>query len=153
MELAHDASLIRAARYSCVPGAGLNLVMCSAMPIGVKLAASTCMAVQVTLTEVAAMAAVPMPPMPPVFKGEGDVGQNNGTGTPDDDPDEFSRAAEIGAENCCRESGWAGAAAIEHARDSIDDDFGIGSCRLCRQVRCKRRNGGHPTKAFHRYLP
>src|SRR5262245_31324494 len=69
MELAHVASLIRAERYSCVPATGLNLVMCSAMPIGLLLAASTCIAVQVMFVEVAAMAAVPWKKTP-TFRGK-----------------------------------------------------------------------------------
>src|SRR5262249_6520748 len=49
----------RLARYSSVAGIGLNRVRCSLIPAGVMVVASTSMAVQVTLIDVAAMATVP----------------------------------------------------------------------------------------------
>src|SRR4051812_25319461 len=45
--------------YSWLPGAGLNLIPRKAIPLGFEEEASTIIAVQMTLIEVAAMAAVP----------------------------------------------------------------------------------------------
>ena len=52
-------SLTRASAYSWLPGMGLNLMPCNGNPTGLNVEASSVIAVQTTLTEVAAIAADP----------------------------------------------------------------------------------------------
>src|SRR5215510_2424986 len=130
------------------------------------------MAVQVTLIDVAAMATVPSSTAPvrkitlvtlrkraaslgkyrlrvQVRNSNGSVGHKRAEVGPNDEPDVFIDAAEIGAVERRRKSVKVVAAVIEDTGASIDDLFRIVNPCLNRRGACKRGRCDDPLTGLH----
>src|SRR5262245_35695736 len=72
-----------------------------------------------------------------------------------DEPDNFGHTAEVRAMKARRYSGVGRAAVVSHAREAIDDDFGVSHRGRCRRRldECGRDGCDDPVNGLHNYLP